>query len=45
MRARKTGEVKTWATRPDEFRMPVRHGLRENFYIDQDNAHEWTTLG
>ena len=44
MRARKNGNVKTWTTRPDEFHLPMKHGLK-HFYIDQDNAHEWTTLG
>jgi hypothetical protein len=40
-RCRVTGRVKTWRTRPDEFRIPVKHGMRNSFYITHDNAHEW----
>ena len=32
MRARVTGKVQTWKTR-DDFRIPVKHGLKECFYI------------
>lgn len=41
VRARVTGRVKTWTTRPDDFRIPVKHGLRDSFYITPENAHEW----
>ena len=40
-RCRVNGKCKTWKTRPDEFRLPVKHGLRMCFYITQDNAHLW----
>lgn len=43
LRVRVNGKCKTWKTRPEEFRLPVKYGLRECFYIDQDNAHEFTT--
>ena len=33
LRARISGKVKTWKTRPDDFRVPAKHGLRESFYI------------
>lgn len=42
VRCRKTGQCKTWKTRPDEFKLPVKHGLKTCFYITQDNAHKWT---
>ena len=42
LRARVTGRIKLWITRPDEFRLPVKHGLRDSFYITERNAHEWT---
>jgi len=41
LRARKTGSVKTWATRPNDFRLPMKHGLKQCFYIDQNNAYLW----
>lgn len=41
LRARVNGACKTWKTRPDEFRLPVKYGLRECFYIDHNNAGEW----
>lgn len=40
-RCRKNGACKVWKTRPTEFRLPVKHGLRTCFYITQDNADEW----
>lgn len=40
-RCRNNGMTKTWKTRPDEFRMPVKHGLKQCFYITQANADEW----
>jgi hypothetical protein len=41
--ARSNGAVKTWKTRPDDFRAPFKYGLRECFYITPENAHEWFT--
>jgi hypothetical protein len=29
--------TKTWKTR-DDWRVPIKHGLREHWYLDQDNA-------
>lgn len=37
---RRNGSTKYWKTRPDEFRIPVKHGLRDYGYIDQDNANQ-----
>ena len=41
LRARVNGKVKVWKTRPAEFQLPMKHGLKECFYISQDNADEW----
>lgn len=43
VRARLNGKVKLWKTRP-EFRIPVKHGLRNCFYITQDNIDEWEII-
>ena len=42
LRVRRNGATKTWKTRPDEFRIPVKYGLYEYAYITQDNCNEWT---
>jgi len=41
LRARKNGMLKLWKTRPDDFKLPCKHGFKTCFYITQDNAHEW----
>ena len=38
---RAMGACKTWKTRPNEFKLPVKYGLYQSFYITQDNAGEW----
>lgn len=44
---RVTGKVQTWKTRPNEFVIPVKYGLRTSFYIRNEdsavpaNAHVW----
>lgn len=40
---RVSGQCKTWKTRPEDFRLPVKHGLYENGAIDQTNAGDWHT--
>lgn len=44
VRCRATGKCKTWKTRPDDFRLPVKYGLRHSFYITPANAHEWEAI-
>lgn len=44
VRCRATGKCKIWRSRPAEFRLPVKYGLRQSFYIDQKNAAEWVAL-
>jgi hypothetical protein len=43
-RAKRNGRTKYWKTRPTEFKIPVKHGLRDCFYITQDNCHEWNVV-
>lgn len=35
---RRNGKTKTWVTRPDEFRIPVKYGLYAYDYIDETNG-------
>lgn len=44
IRCRVNGKCKTWKTRPNDFRLPVKYGLRECFYITPDNAADWRPL-
>src|SRR5262252_3343651 len=41
VRCRVNGKCKTWKTFEDEFRLPVKHGLRRCFYITPNSADEW----
>lgn len=41
VRCRATGKCQTWVTRPDDFKLPVKYGLRQSFYITPANAGEW----
>jgi len=41
VRCRVNGKCKTWVTRPHDFRLPVKHGLYQCFYITPDNAKDW----
>lgn len=38
---RVNGKCKTWKTRPEDFRLPVKYGLYECFYITPVNASDW----
>jgi len=40
---RRNGRTQTWVTRPDHFKVPVKHGMWSYDYITQDNAHEFHT--
>lgn len=37
-RVRPSGKCKTWKTRPNEFRLPVKYGMWENGAITHQNA-------
>lgn len=43
LRARVTGRCITWKTRPDDFKLPVKHSMYNSFYITPTNAGEWLT--
>lgn len=38
---RAMGAVKTWKTRPNDFRIPVKYGMYNSFYITQNNGGLW----
>lgn len=40
---RVNGALKTWKTRPDDFRLPTKYGLRDGVQITPRNQHEWMT--
>lgn len=42
LKCRRNGATKVWKTRPEEFKIPVKYGMYNYFYIDQNNCHEWT---
>ncbi len=41
VRCRSNGQCKTWKRNAARFRLPVKYGLREYFYIDNANARDW----
>ncbi len=41
LRVRVNGKCQTWKTRPDEFRIPVKHGLYDHGEITKFNGDEW----
>ena len=45
VQVRANGACKTWVTRPSDFRLPVKHGLYDCFYLTPNNAHDWTAVG
>lgn len=38
---RRNGKTKTWKTRPNEFKVPIKYGLYTCGYITHDNAHNF----
>jgi len=41
VKCRRMGKTQLWKTRPTEFKIPVKHGMYDSFYITQENANEW----
>ena len=41
LRARVNGKVKLWKTSPEEFRVPMKYGIKTCFYITDLNAKDW----
>jgi hypothetical protein len=44
LRVRVTGKCKTWAKKPEEFKLPVKYGLRDSSYITERNSIDWCTI-
>lgn len=40
-RVRSNGKCKTWKTRQEEFKLPVKYGLYEYGYITDKNCDGW----
>jgi hypothetical protein len=41
-RWRVNGVPKTWKTQPGRVQVPIKHGLREHWYVDETNLHGFT---
>ena len=44
VRIRATGKCQTWKTRPAEFKLPVKWGMYDSFYLTEKNAGEWSAV-
>jgi len=44
VRWRVTGKVKTWKTRPNDFRIPVKHGLYDYGAVTHLNLHLFSEI-
>lgn len=42
VRAKVNGKLRTWKRRPDYFKLPMKHGMYDCFYITPANIDEWT---
>ena len=40
-RWRVSGKVKIWKTRPNEVKVPIKHGMRDSSYITQNDLQEF----
>ena len=40
--ARVNGKMQVWKTRPEDFKLPMQHGLYNYVYITPTNAHLWS---
>jgi len=41
-RFRISGKPKTWKTRPNEVKVPIKRGMYENGYLTEDNIAEFS---
>ena len=41
VQCRQNGKLKTWKREPGRWQLPVKHGLRQCFYITGDNGEAW----
>ena len=44
IRCRVNGKCKTWKTRPNDWELPVKFGLRDCFYISPANCNDWEII-
>ena len=44
VKCRVTGKCQVWKTRPTEFKLPVKYGLYDSFYITESDAVEWSVI-
>ena len=44
IRCRQTGRLKTWKRDRDRFKLPVKYGMNNSFYINNNNCKEWTLV-
>ena len=42
LRCRINGAVKLWKTRPNEIRVPIKHGLRDCAYLTHENLDDFS---
>lgn len=40
-RCRVNGKCKVWITRPNDWALPVKHGLKDCFHITPGNEKDW----
>jgi hypothetical protein len=45
LRARASGQCQTWKSRPGDFKLPCKYGLKQSFYITEANAADWRVAG
>lgn len=41
LRARVNGKIKFWKSRPSEFEVPLKLGLKTFLYLNEGNAKHW----
>lgn len=41
VRCRKSGTMKTWKTRPGEFKQPIKYEIKTSFYLTPANIRDW----
>lgn len=41
LRARVNGKLRTWKREPNYYELPMKHGLRDFFYITPESAPYW----
>lgn len=44
LRARRNGKTKTWKTRSEQFEIPLKHGLKCCFRVNETEAKDWVAV-